>query len=87
VIKFSICNKFIKDWSLERIFEHVAALGYNGLEIAPYTIAESVTKRSRKQLLEILRITCRTWRSRQAAERRKTRLQQADANVNMENRR
>jgi sugar phosphate isomerase/epimerase len=43
MFKFSICNELFEGWNLEKTFKCIAALGYNGVEIAPYTIAETVT--------------------------------------------
>lgn len=44
MVKFSICNELFENWSLERTLECIATLGYNGVEIAPFTIAESVRR-------------------------------------------
>jgi sugar phosphate isomerase/epimerase len=41
-VKFAICNEIFKDWKLEETFRFVAKTGYDGLEIAPFTIAKSV---------------------------------------------
>jgi sugar phosphate isomerase/epimerase len=43
-MKFAICNEIFQGWKLEAIFEYAAKLGYNGVEIAPFTLAESVTE-------------------------------------------
>lgn len=43
-IKFSICNELFEGWPIERVFEYAAKLGYDGVEIAPYTLADSVTE-------------------------------------------
>lgn len=37
-MKLAICNETYEGWPLERACEHVAACGYNGLEIAPFTL-------------------------------------------------
>jgi sugar phosphate isomerase/epimerase len=42
-IHFAICNEIFKDWKLDATLEYVAKLGYQALEIAPFTIADSVT--------------------------------------------
>ena len=41
-MKFAICNEIFKDWKLEDVFTYAARLGYNGVEIAPFTLANSV---------------------------------------------
>ena len=43
-MKISICNELFQDWPIERVFEYAAQLGYDGVEIAPYTLADSVTE-------------------------------------------
>ncbi|MEM9481059.1 MAG: sugar phosphate isomerase/epimerase family protein [Verrucomicrobiota bacterium] len=39
-MKFAICNETYQGWSFERTCEHVAATGYDGIEIAPFTLKE-----------------------------------------------
>jgi len=41
-IKFSICNELFEGWSQEDVFRYVAEAGYDGVEIAPFTLARSV---------------------------------------------
>ena len=43
-MKISICNELFQGWPIERVFEYAAQLGYEGIEIAPYTFADSVTE-------------------------------------------
>ena len=43
-MKFAICNEIFQGWKLEDTFAHAAKLGYAGVEIAPFTLAESVTQ-------------------------------------------
>ena len=43
-MKISICNELFQGWPIERVFEYSAQLGYDGVEIAPYTLADSVTE-------------------------------------------
>lgn len=59
-IKISICNELFQGWPIEKVFEYAAQLGYDGVEIAPYTLADSVTEISPKKRKAI----------RQAAEER-----------------
>ena len=42
-MKFGICNEIFQGWSPEATFEFVARTGYDGVEIAPFTLAKSVT--------------------------------------------
>ena len=42
-MKFSICNEIFQDWKLEDAMVFAREAGYDGIEIAPYTLADSVT--------------------------------------------
>jgi len=42
-MKFAICNEIFKSWKLEDTLAYAARLGYAGVEIAPFTLANSVT--------------------------------------------
>ena len=44
LIKISICNELFQGWPIEKVLEYAAQLGYDGVEIAPYTLADSVTE-------------------------------------------
>lgn len=37
-MRFAICNETYEGWSFEAVCEHVASCGYDGVEIAPFTI-------------------------------------------------
>lgn len=54
-IKISICNELFQGWPIEKVFEYAALLGYDGVEIAPYTLADSVTEISPKRRKAIRR--------------------------------
>ena len=40
-MKISLCNEVLAELTLERQCEVAAALGYDGLEVAPFTLAEA----------------------------------------------
>jgi sugar phosphate isomerase/epimerase len=42
-MKFGICNEIFQDWSHEDAFGYAAEAGYDCIEIAPFTVAKSVT--------------------------------------------
>jgi sugar phosphate isomerase/epimerase len=42
-MKFAICNEIYQGWKLEDTLAHAARLGYAGVEIAPFTLANAVT--------------------------------------------
>lgn len=39
-MKFAICNETYQNWDFERTCAHIAATGYDGVEIAPFTLKE-----------------------------------------------
>jgi sugar phosphate isomerase/epimerase len=41
-MKFAICNEIYQGWKIEDTLAHAARLGYAGVEIAPFTLANSV---------------------------------------------
>lgn len=41
-MKYAICNELYVDWPFDQAFAHAAALGYTGVEIAPFTIETNV---------------------------------------------
>ncbi|GAI79407.1 unnamed protein product, partial [marine sediment metagenome] len=53
-MKFGICNEMFKDWEWKEIVDYVAKLGYEGVEIAPFTFAENVNEISATKRAEIL---------------------------------
>ena len=51
-MKLAICNEMFENWKIEDVFTYTAELGYEAVEIAPFTLADSVldisqTERSR----------------------------------------
>ncbi len=54
-MKFSLCNEVLADMPLERQCEYAAALGYHGLEIAPFTLAEAPEAISSEEAARIRR--------------------------------
>lgn len=41
-MKFGTCNEYFEGWAIEDVFDYAAAIGYDGVEIAPFTLADSV---------------------------------------------
>ena len=41
-MKFAICNEIFQGWNLGKIFDCAARVGFDAVEIAPFTIANSV---------------------------------------------
>jgi len=48
-MKYSMCNETFGDWPQAEIFKFLARCGYGGVEIAPFTINNDVTKVTSKQ--------------------------------------
>ncbi len=40
-MKIAICNETFRDWPFEKTFRFASELGYDGIEIAPFTVAKS----------------------------------------------
>lgn len=38
-MRFAICNELFRDWSFEETFRFAAQCGYEGIELAPFTLA------------------------------------------------
>ncbi len=54
-MKIAICNELFEGWPIEKVFEYAVRLGYDGVEIAPYTLADSVTEISARKRTAIRR--------------------------------
>ncbi len=64
-MKFAICNETYQEWPFQKTCAHIAASGYDGVEIAPFILkgdpraltedeAEAYGKTARKQGLEVV---------------------------------
>jgi sugar phosphate isomerase/epimerase len=53
--RYAICNETYQDWPHERVCAAVAATGYTGLELAPFTFAPLITDLSAQRRAEIRR--------------------------------
>jgi sugar phosphate isomerase/epimerase len=41
-MKFGTCNEYFEGWAVEEVFDYAAEVGYDGVEISPFTLADSV---------------------------------------------
>lgn len=41
-MKLATCNEYFETWEIEEVFDYAAQVGYDGVEIAPFTLAPSV---------------------------------------------
>ncbi|NOX55660.1 MAG: sugar phosphate isomerase/epimerase [Planctomycetes bacterium] len=48
-LRYAMCNEVFRGWPQERIFRFLAECGYQGVEIAPFTIHRDVTQISASQ--------------------------------------
>jgi sugar phosphate isomerase/epimerase len=53
MVKIAICNELFEGWDIGKIASYVAELGYDAVEIAPFTIAHSVDEVSAERRKEI----------------------------------
>ena len=52
-MKLAICNELFENWDIENVIAFCADLGYDGLEIAPFTLNEQPTKLSFRRRTEL----------------------------------
>jgi len=52
-MKIAICNELFEGWTLEDVFKYISELGYEGIEISPFTISDDVRKVRNKERREI----------------------------------
>jgi len=48
-MKFGICNEIFQGWEIEAAMDYAAGIGYDGIELAPFTLARTVTEISPTQ--------------------------------------
>lgn len=58
-MKFAICNEIYQGWKIEDTLAHAAKVGYDGVEIAPFTLANSVTDISAADRLRLRDLAAR----------------------------
>jgi sugar phosphate isomerase/epimerase len=57
MIRLGICNELFEGWEFDRVCRTVKALGYDGLELAPFTLAPRITDlppRRRRELRAVI---------------------------------
>ena len=59
-MNFAICNEIFQDWKIEDVFAYAARLGYRAVEIAPFTLANSVVEVSSAERRRIREAAART---------------------------
>lgn len=59
-MKFAICNELFEGWNIDKTFSYVAETGYDAIEIAPFTLAPTVTNISADQRAQIRKLAEQT---------------------------
>jgi sugar phosphate isomerase/epimerase len=54
-MKFAICNELFEGWSFDRVCRFVKSVGYDGIELAPFTLGNRITDVTRPQRVELTR--------------------------------
>ena len=52
-MKISVCNELFRGWEVEKVFDYAASLGYDAVELAPFTLGETaadITAADRKRI-------------------------------------
>ncbi|WP_152052173.1 sugar phosphate isomerase/epimerase family protein [Tautonia marina] len=55
MIRFGICNELFEGWDLARTCAEVKSIGYEGIELAPFTLAPLITMLGKDRRAEIRR--------------------------------
>jgi len=59
-MRFGICNEIFQGWTTESVLEYCAKIGYDGVEIAPFTLARTVGEISAQQRRQLREAAART---------------------------
>jgi sugar phosphate isomerase/epimerase len=59
-MRFAICNEIFQGWTPEAVLDYCAKIGYDGLEIAPFTLAKTVGEISQAQRRHIREAAARS---------------------------
>jgi sugar phosphate isomerase/epimerase len=52
-MRFAICNELFEGWPFDRVCKYVRSVGYEGLEVAPFTLAPLITDLDARQRVEL----------------------------------
>lgn len=58
-MRFAICNEIFQGWKLDDVLTNAAKLGYAGVELAPFTLANSVSEISANERRHIRELAAR----------------------------
>lgn len=51
-IRFAICNELFQGWPLEKVLTYCASIGYEGVEVAPFTLAKDIRELPAQRVAE-----------------------------------
>ena len=54
-MKYAICNELFENWPFDKVCEYVKSVGYDGLELAPFTLAPRITDVDQAQRAQLRR--------------------------------
>jgi sugar phosphate isomerase/epimerase len=54
-LKFAICNELFENWPWEKVCDFARGLGYEGLEVSPFTLADSAEQVTPQRRVELRR--------------------------------
>ncbi len=54
-MRFAVCNELFEGWPLERVLQYCAGVGYDGVEVAPFTLAEDIRQLPASRVRELRR--------------------------------
>ena len=54
-VRFAICNELFEGWTFDRVCRYVRSVGYEGLELAPFTLAPLITDLDANRRAELRR--------------------------------
>jgi len=54
-MRFATCNEHFEGWSFERVCRYIKSVGYEGVEVAPFTLAPKITDVSAAERTELRR--------------------------------
>jgi sugar phosphate isomerase/epimerase len=54
-VRFAICNELFENWPFAKVCRYVKSIGYDGLEVAPFTLAPRITDVDAVQRRELRR--------------------------------
>ena len=52
-MKYAICNELFENWEFGRVCQYVKSVGYDGLEVAPFTLAPRITDVTKEQRAQL----------------------------------